>query len=105
MANGNSKSETGAIFQLDLDWQRQRETFLDWGREPRALSVIDVAVTSLFFLFTWGAALWLGHGDRSVGAAAIAIVVLFSFRSRAFESAYRAYLHTRSRLAQLLAAR
>ncbi|HQU44717.1 MAG TPA: hypothetical protein PK867_18020 [Pirellulales bacterium] len=103
MANGNNKSEVGAIFQLDLDWQRQRETYLDWGREPQTLTVIDVVVTSLFFLFTWGAALWLGHGDWSLGAAAIAIAVLFSFRSRAFESAYRGYLHARSRLAQLLA--
>lgn len=103
MANGTAKGEIGAVFQLDLDWQRQREKLLDWGREPQSLTLVDVAVTTLFFVFNWSADSWLGHNEYTIGAAVIAIAVLFSFRSRAFDSAYQTYLAARSRFSQLAA--
>lgn len=103
MANGKAKGEISGIFQLDIDWQRQREKLLDWGREPQALTLVDVAVTVVFFLFNWAAAIWLGHDEYTIGAAAIAVVVLFSFRSRAFDSAYQTYLAARARCSQLVA--
>lgn len=100
MANDRATGKTSGIYQLDHDWQRQREQFLDWGREPQALTLVDVAITVLFFVFNWAAATWLGHNEYTIGAAVIAIAVLFSFRSRAFDSAYRTYLSARARTSQ-----
>ncbi|HVX15669.1 MAG TPA: hypothetical protein VHC22_31070 [Pirellulales bacterium] len=93
-----------ALIRLDLDWQRRREAFLDWGREPRLPTFADVVVTSLFFLFIWGAAVSLGRIEWMAGAATIAVSALFSFRARAFDEAYATYLANRSHLAHLWAA-
>lgn len=98
MGNEPKQAEASPI-RLDIDWQRQRENFLDWGREPRFPNYIDVAITSIFFILIWGVATWLSHAEWSVGAAAIASVALFSFRARAFNRAYQAYLRARGRQA------
>ena len=104
MSDRSKSNEMSALIRLDLDWQRRREEFLDWGREPRFPTLADVVVTSVFFLFVWGAAISLGRADWVLGSAAVAIAVLFSFRARGFEEAYTAYLGQRSRLSQLWAA-
>ncbi|HET6884546.1 MAG TPA: hypothetical protein VFI31_30610 [Pirellulales bacterium] len=104
MADRSKSVEMNALIRLDLDWQRRREAFLDWGREPRFPTLADVVVTSLFFLFIWGAAICLGHADWILGAAAISISTLFSFRARGFDEAYGLYLHQRSHHSQLWAA-
>lgn len=103
MANKNRRAAISTLIRLDLDWQRQREKFLDWGREPQFPTLADVVVTSLFFLFVWGAAIWLGHADWILGAAVTAIAVLFSFRARGFDEAYRTYLGARARQSHLSA--
>lgn len=104
VAERSKSTEMCALIGLDLDWQQRREAFLDWGREPRFPGLADVAVTSLFFLFVWGAAVSLGRAEWVLGAATVAIAVLFSFRARGFEEAYAGYLRQRGRLAQLWAA-
>jgi len=91
---GNKKAASGPI-RLDLEWQRQRENFLDWGCEPRTTTLIDVVLISLFFILVWGAGTYLGHTEWSVGAAAIASVALYSLRARNFEDAYQRYLKAR----------
>lgn len=91
----NRKVQPISPIRLDLEWQRQREAFLDWGCEPRFPTLGDVVVTSLFFLLVWGAGTYLEHGEWSIGAAAIASVALYSFRARGFEEAYQRYLQAR----------
>ncbi|HWB09471.1 MAG TPA: hypothetical protein VG826_09615 [Pirellulales bacterium] len=92
---GNKQADSFSPIRLDLEWQRQRERFLDWGCEPRFPNFGDVVVISLFFLLVWGAGTYLEHGEWSVGAAAIASVALYSFRARSFEDAYQRYLRAR----------
>jgi hypothetical protein len=104
MPDRTKKAEMSALIRLDLEWQSRREAFLDWGREPRFPTLADVVVTSIFFVFIWGAAVWLGHADWVLGAAAVAVATLFSFRARGFDEAYTAYLCQRSLLSQLWAA-
>ncbi len=104
MADRTKSAEMSALIRLDLDWQRRREAFLDWGREPRLPTFGDVFVTSLFFLFIWGAAVSLGRIEWMAGGATISVSSLYSFRARAFDNAYAAYLSNRSHLAQLWAA-
>jgi hypothetical protein len=98
MGNDTKTAESSPI-RLDLDWQKERENFLDWGREPRFPTYVDVGVTSFFFVLIWVAATLLSHAEWSVGAAAIASVALFSFRARSFNRAYQAYLRARGRKA------
>jgi hypothetical protein len=92
---GNKKAASSSPIRLDLEWQRQRENFLDWGCEPRFPTLVDVVVTSLFFILVWAAGVYLDHREWSIGAAAIASVALYSFRARAFEDAYQRYLRAR----------
>jgi hypothetical protein len=99
MGNESKQPDSASPIRLDLDWQRTRETFLDWGREPRFPKLIDVGLTSIFFVLVWVAGTWLRHAEWSVGAAAIASVALFSFRARAFNRAYQAYLRARGHIA------
>jgi hypothetical protein len=92
---GKKQADSTSPIRLDLEWQRQREKFLDWGCEPRFPTLGDVLVTSLFFLLVWAAGTYLGHREWSVGAAAIASVALYSSRARSFEDAYQRYLQAR----------
>lgn len=101
MADASKRSELSALIRLDLDWQRQREKFLDWGCEPRFPTLADVVITSLFFVFIWAAAIWLGHAEWILGAAGIAITILFAFRARGFDEAYQGYLRARAQPSQL----
>lgn len=101
MADAPRRIELSTLIRLDLDWQHQREKFLDWGCEPRFPTLADVVITSLFFIFIWGAAIWLGHAEWILGAAGVAIAVLFSFRARGFDEAYQTYLRARAHQSQI----
>lgn len=84
-----------SLVTLDLDWQAQRERYLDWGAEPQPPGLPSVAATLVFFVFVWISAVCLRHSEWLSGSAAIAIVALFSFRARAFDTAYAEYRRRR----------
>lgn len=84
-----------SLVSLDLDWQAQRERYLDWGAEPQPPGVPAVLATLLFFVFVWVSAACLRHPEWLSGSAAVAIVALFSFRARDFDTAYTEYRRRR----------
>lgn len=86
-----------AIHQLDLEWQHERERLLDWGCEPHFPGMPAVLATALFFVLVWLASIALGRPEWLYGASSIAVVTLYSFRARSFETAYHDYLRRRGR--------
>jgi hypothetical protein len=88
-------SNMNALLSLDLDWQAERERYLDWGAEPQPPGLPAVVATLLFFLFVWISAVCLRRPEWLCGAAAISIVALYSFRARDFDIAYGEYRRRR----------
>ena len=78
MADASKRIELSTLIRLDLDWQQQRENFLDWGCEPRFPTLADVVVTFALLRFYLGRRNLAGTCQSIIGAAGIAIAVFFT---------------------------
>jgi hypothetical protein len=86
----------GTLCQIDLTWQKQREQFLDNGREPHPLDWRSLGLISAFFALSWGLAAWEGLGHLTPAIATATIVNFASLRVSSFNQAYEQYLQRRA---------
>ncbi len=84
------------LTRIDLEWQDEREGYLDWGREPQPLGVRAVAVVLALFTIGWGLAVNTGAGYIASTLATTTVAVLCSRRFHEFDAAHRAYLARRA---------